>query len=180
MGLEDPGFLVVGHISKPHGTKGELFVRSLTDHPEGIYAPGVVLRPGSGDADEPDPDLPPLRVEAARPQRSGFVVSFAGIETRNEAELVRDQNLYVPFEQVAPLEEGEVFFHQLVGLRVETLDGAALGDVDDVLEVQASYMLEVHGADKEYMIPYRPEIVVEVDLDARRLVVDPPEGLLDL
>ena len=62
MGRDGPRFLAVGQVVKPHGIKGELLVLPLTDHPESTYTPGVVLRLGNADSEEPDPELPPLRL----------------------------------------------------------------------------------------------------------------------
>lgn len=180
MGREDPTFFVVGQINKPHGTKGELFVWPLTDHPEGIYAPGVVFRSSGPSGNAPDPDLPPLRIETIRSFRAGFLVCFGGVDTRNEAESLRNRYLYVPADDIAPLAEGEVFYHQLLGMTVVTVDGRTLGPVSEVFELSPSDILEVHGGGKQYMIPFTKEIIVEVDIDGDRLVIDPPDGLLDL
>ncbi|MGY8800123.1 MAG: ribosome maturation factor RimM [Longimicrobiales bacterium] len=180
MGRQDPKFLVVGHVNKPHGTKGELFIGPLTDHPEGIFVPGVVFRLGGKDDEQPDPDLPPLRIETVRPFQNGHLIVFAGVDDRNQADRLRNRYLFVPAEDVAPLAAGEVFFHDLIGMKVETVAGQELGEVAEIFELSPAHMLEVHGEKKEYMIPFTKEVVVEVDADASRLVVDPPDGLLDL
>lgn len=180
MGRQDPRFLVVGHLNKPHGTKGELFVWSLTDHPEGIYAPGVVLRLGPEDADEPDPDLPPLRIEKARPFRRGYIVAFGGVVDRNGAEALRGHYLFQSIDALEPLAEGEVYYHQLLGMEVVTVDGEHVGEVKELYELRPVNLLEVRRPHGSLMIPYVPHIVVEVDVDANRLTVDPPDGLLDL
>ena len=86
---EDPRFLVVGHFNKPHGTKGELFVWSLTDYPESVYAPGVLVFVADADGDEPDPKIGALRITAVRDFRNGFLVSFQGVADRNRAEELR-------------------------------------------------------------------------------------------
>jgi 16S rRNA processing protein RimM len=152
MGREDPRFLVVGHLSKPHGTKGELFVWPLTDHPESVFAPGVVLLLGGEDQNAPDPDLPPLRIEGARPFRRGMLITFGGVDDRDQAELMRGRYLFRSADELEPLAEGDVFYHQL----------------------------EVTGDHGQKMIPFLEHIVVEIDADAGRLVIDPPDGLLDL
>ena len=180
MGREDPSHLVVGHISKPHGNKGELFVWPLTDHPEGVYAPGVLLGLGDAEDDQPNPDLPPLRVEHARPFRRGFLVAFGGVTDRNHAELLRNRYLFREAEALEPLAEGEVFYHQLLGTEVVTTEGDPVGRVTEVYELQPADMLQVQGQDGEIMIPFLKEVVVEVDIDAGRIVIDPPDGLLDL
>lgn len=180
MGRTDPGFLVVGILDKVHGIKGAFFVRALTDHPESTFAPGVVLRMGDETGQSPDPDLPPLRVTSAQPHRHGFLMSFGGVETRNEAEVLRGRYLLRPMSELEPLEDGELFYHQLLGMEVVLVDGTRLGEVAEVYELEPSDLLEVRGQDKEYMIPFRDPVVVNVDVDAGKIVVDPPEGLLDL
>ena len=180
MGREDPRFLVVGHINKSHGTKGELFVWPLTDHPEGVYAPGVVLRLGDADSDDPDPDLPLLRIDAVRPHRKGYLVLFGGIEDRNQSDLMRGCYLFRETGELEPLAEGEVFYHQLLGMSVETTAGVPVGEVTEVYELSPAHLLDVRGPDREILVPFLKDVIVEVDKEARRIVIDPPEGLLDL
>jgi 16S rRNA processing protein RimM len=180
MGLQDPGYLVVGHLNKPHGIHGEFYVWPLTDHPERTFAPGVVLLLGEENADEPDPDLPPLRVVGSRPFQRGVLVQFGGVDDRNQAEALRGRYLFQRFEDVAPLEDGEVFYHQLLQMDVVTVDGIEVGRVTEVFELGPADLLEVHGPRGVVMIPYRPEIVVEVDTVEGRLTIAPPDGLLDL
>lgn len=180
MGRRDPDYLVVGHLNKPHGIHGEFYVWPLTDHPERAFAPGVVLLLGEADADEPDPDLPPLRVAECRPFQRGFLVHFGGIDDRNQAETLRGRYLFQSIQDVAPLEEGEVFYHQLLEMQVVTVDGIEVGRVTEVFELGPADLLEVRGANGVVMVPYRPEIVVEVDVAGGRLTIDPPDGLLDL
>jgi 16S rRNA processing protein RimM len=176
---EDPRFLVVGHLNKPHGTKGELFVWSLTDYPESVYAPGVLVHVADADGDEPDPEIGALRITAVRDFRNGFLVSFQGVADRNRAEELRGRYLMMPIEELAPLAEGELFYHQLLGMEVVTKDGRRLGEIAEVYELRPAAMLEVRGPEGDVMIPYLSHIVVETDAKEGRMVIDPPEGLLD-
>ncbi len=181
MGRDDPGFLVVGHVARVHGIKGEVFVHTLTDHPDASFASGVVLRLGDASGREPDADLPPVEVASTRPFKHGLLVSFVGFQGRGEAERVLSgRYLLREIEAIEPLGEGEVFYHQLLGCRVETVTGARLGEVREVYELAPSDLLEVRGEERTYLIPFRSEVVVSVDVEGGRLVVDPPEGLLDL
>lgn len=180
MGRSDPSHLVVGHLNKPHGIRGEFFVWPLTDHPESSFAPGVVLWLGDEDSDEPNYDLPPLRVESVRPFQKGFLIQFGGVEDRNGAEVLRGRYLLRAIEDLEPLAEGEVFHHQLLGMTVVTVDGQEVGTVGQVYELDPADLLEVNGPRGSVMIPFRAEIVREVDVDEARIVVDPPDGLLDL
>jgi 16S rRNA processing protein RimM len=176
----NPSFLVVGHINKPHGTKGELFVWPLTDHPESVYAPGVTVLVADSEGNEPDDTFSPMLIRAVRPFRNGWLVSLDGVMDRNASEELRGRYLLMPFEEIEPLAEGQVFYHQLLGMQVVTKDGTVLGEIAEVYELKPAAMLEVRGPSGEIMIPYLSHIVVEVDTDARRMVIDPPEGLLDL
>lgn len=180
MGRADPGFLAVGHLKRAHGILGELFVEALTDHPEGTFAPGVVLRVGDASGLEPDPALPPLRVVSARPHKGGFIAEFGGVESRSEAEALRGRYLLRATSELEAPEPGEYWQHELLGLEVVTVRGLRLGTVRVLYELAPADLLEVVDADREYLIPFREGIVVEVDLDGGRVVVDPPEGLLDL
>ncbi|MGD2047491.1 MAG: ribosome maturation factor RimM [Gemmatimonadota bacterium] len=171
---------MVGHLNKAHGTKGELFAWPLTDHPDSIYVPENVLQPGNLEGTEPDPDLAPLRVVSARPFKRGYLVSFAGVTDRNAAERLQGRYLFAEADAVEPLAEGEVFYHQLLGMEVVTVDGESIGTIREVYELRPAHLLEVLGPRGEVMIPFVRDIVLEVDAAAGRMVVDPPAGLLDL
>ncbi|MFQ5538622.1 MAG: ribosome maturation factor RimM [Gemmatimonadota bacterium] len=180
MAQPDPRFLAVGHLNKPHGTKGEIFVWPLTDHPEGVFVPGVVVYLGTGETGEPDPDLPPLRIAAVRPFRRGFLTSFGGVEDRAQAEALVGHYAMLAREDLAAREEGEVFYHELLGMEVCLVDGTVVGHIHEVYELRPADLLEVHGPAGEVMIPFLERLVVKLDVEGRRLTVDPPEGLLDL
>ena len=170
-----PEFLVVGHINKPHGTKGEVFVWPLTDHPGSTFAPGVVLQLGDESGDRPDPFRSPVEVETVRPFRRGFLVRFAGIVDRNGAELVRDLYLLRPFEEIERRAQGEVFYHELLEMQVETQDGQPIGRVVEVYEIRPHDMLQVEDSKgRMRLIPFSEQVIAEIDVDGRRLVIDPP------
>jgi 16S rRNA processing protein RimM len=174
-----PDFLVVGHVAKPHGTRGELTVQPLTDHPGDVFVPGVVLRPADAAGALPDPDLPPLRIDAARPFQRGWLVVFGGIDDRNAADLMRGRYLLIARALLPPLAEGEIFLHQLMGLEVVTVAGGRVGDVIEVYELRPANLMEVRGERGTVLIPFLENIVREVDVAGGRIVIDPPEGLLE-
>lgn len=180
MGRTQPTHLVVGVIKKAHGIGGEVYVWPLTDHPEGVFSPGVVLLSGGDEHDNPDPDRPPLRVDNVRTHQNGFLVHFGGVRTRNEAEALRGTWLFQEFDALAPLDEGEVFYHELLQLDVRLPDGQTLGSVQEVYEMQPSDMLEVRTPSGVVLIPFNADVVTEVDVEGGFLSIDPPEGLLDL
>jgi 16S rRNA processing protein RimM len=177
---EQPTHLAVGHVSRPHGVRGEVFVTPLTDHPESVFAPGVVLRAAAEEGETPDPDFPPLRVETVRPFQSGYLVRFGGVLDRSDAENLVRRYLVLPIEELAELDEGELFYHQLLGMRVRTVEGSELGEVQEVYDLEPAPLLEVRAHGRTLLIPLTERIIREVDAETRCIVIDPPEGLLDL
>jgi 16S rRNA processing protein RimM len=180
-GSPAPPWVVVGHVNRPHGARGEFFLWSLTDHPEATFVPGIQLRVSDPSGDEPDPLFPPLEIESVREYRRGYLVRFRGLDDRDRAELIRDRYLMRPFAETEPLEEGEIFYHQLLGLTAYTRDGKRIGRVLEVYPLRPVDLLEVaRDSGESLLIPFRREIVVEWDLATGRLILDPPEGLLEL
>lgn len=175
-----PDHLVVGHITKPHGTRGELFVLPLTDHPDTVFAPGQPLLLGDGEG-APAGDAPSVVVETVRPFKRGLLVGFEGVARREDAEALARLYLLAPADALPPLDDDEVFYHELLGMLVETADGHVVGRVREVYETDPHHLLEVVGDDgKARLVPFAARIVMQVDRSGRRLVIDPPEGLLDL
>lgn len=177
--IPEPAYLVVGHVSRAHGTRGELVVTSLTDRPAATFAVGKRVLVGDEEG-EAGPSSAGLTVESVRPHRDAMLVKFEGVGTRTEAELLRGRYLLVPSSEVAAPAEDEVFYHQLLGLRVETTSGEQVGRVREVFETEPDHLLEVKGSGRVHLVPFSRRIVRRVDLDGGRLVIDPPEGLLDL
>ena len=180
MGRDGPRFLAVGHIVKPHGIKGEFLVLPLTDHPQSTYRPGVMLHLGSVDSANPDPGLPDLKLEQVRPYRNGYIASAGGITDRNDAERLRGHYLFREVSALEPLGDGEFFYHQLLGMKVQTNIGTVVGEVTEVYELDPNDILCVQGHEGEIMIPFSKEIVLQVNADEKCIVIDPPDGLLDL
>jgi len=79
-----------------------------------------------------------------------------------------------------PLGDGEFFYHQLLGMKVQTNIGTVVGEVTEVYELDPNDILCVQGHEGEIMIPFSKEIVLQVNADEKCIVIDPPDGLLDL
>lgn len=170
--------LLVGTVGRPHGVVGEVKVVPETDDPERLRA---LERVFVGDAPERAVER---AVEGLRfqPTRRGLtaLVRLAGIAGRDAADLLRGLNVYAAEDDLPPLDEGEVFLHDLIGLAVVTDEGEAVGTVTDVLTGGAQPLLVVKRDGKpDALVPDVDEIVTDVDLDAERITIRPPEGLLD-
>jgi 16S rRNA processing protein RimM len=121
----------------------------------------------------------PLTIERSRGYHREWLVKFAGADGREALEPWRGLFLAVPSERLTPPAEGEVYLHELAGFSVRLPDATPLGLVSAVYEMPAGPMIEVQGPQREFLLPYRKEFVREVDRAGRRLVVTPPEGLIE-
>lgn len=171
-------FLVVGTVRRPHGIRGEVSVSVDTDRPSTVYRAGRVLHVGDA---EGRPGAQRLTLEKVRPFKGGMLVKFREIETLDaQVESLRGATLLLPAEEAPPLAEGEVYYHQLVGVRV-LAGGREVGSIRAVLELPGSITLAVTrpGA-RELLIPFVREWIRRLDVAAGELELDPPEGLLEL
>jgi 16S rRNA processing protein RimM len=175
-----PDRLTVGRIGKPQGLRGEVSIEVRTDVPELRFAAGSVL------LTEPE-ERGPLTVESTRDQNGRLVVAFAGVGDRSQAELLRNTLLQVDAADLPESDDPDVFHDtQLVGLAADLVGGDRLGEVTDVLHLPHGDVLVVRrratatGTATEVLVPFVKAIVPFVDLSEGRLVVDPPDGLLDL
>jgi 16S rRNA processing protein RimM len=169
--------LLVGIVSRAHGLRGELAVDVRTDSPEERFAPGSVLiarRPGSPDG--------VLTVESSRPHSGRLLVRFVEVPDRDAAEALRGTRLVIGTGELAPPDDPEEFHvHQLEGLRVELEDGSVVGTVREVVHGPGGELLVVARTDlPDALVPFVMAIVPTVDLDGGRVVLTPPEGLLDI
>jgi 16S rRNA processing protein RimM len=173
---DDDDLLVVGRIGKPQGVRGEVTVQVRTDDPDVRFAPGSVLHTDP-------PERGPVTVAAGRWQNGRLVLALEGIGDRTAAETLRETLLQVDARTLPPPEDEDEFHdHVLRGMAAELVDGSALGEVVDVLHLPHGDVLVVRRADTgtEVLVPFVKAMVPVVDVAARRLRVDPPEGLLDV
>jgi 16S rRNA processing protein RimM len=165
---------VVGRIARAHGIRGQVIVNLETDFPEQRFRPGAELFVDRRGAVEPL-TLTTVRFHQGRP-----IVGFAGVERIEEAQALAGLDLRVPAERLAQLPSGMFYRHDLVGCRVETAAGALVGVVKSV-EGSASVSRLVVAEDRgEILIPLVSQICTAIDVNAKRIVVEPPDGLLDL
>ncbi|TVR63362.1 MAG: 16S rRNA processing protein RimM [Gemmatimonadales bacterium] len=177
---DPPEWMVVGFLSRCHGTRGQLMCQSLTDRPDHVFQVDREFRVADAAGEEPDEFFPPAILEGARPHQNGFIVSLRGLEDRSQAEFLKGRYLLLPFDEIAEPEAGEFFYHELLGMTVATAAGQELGVIREVYPMDPADLLFVSDGEKETLIPFRREWFVEMDRAGGRLVVDPPEGLLDL
>jgi 16S rRNA processing protein RimM len=165
---------VVGRIARPHGLRGQVIVNPETDFAEQRFRSGAVLWIRSGAGPER------LIVSTARFQGGRPVIGFEGMSSIDEVERLAGLEVRVPEDALTPLEPGRYYEHQLAGCSVVTASGDMIGTVAKVEGGAGGSRLVVDGRRGEILIPFAVEICIAVDVGARRIVIDPPEGLLDL
>ena len=154
-----------------HGIKGAVKVKFFTETPEYYLSVKSFLIENEG-------KLRNLNISRILPSKDGWIIFFKEIECREDAEKKKGCRLLLPDNQLKPLEVDEYFLYQLIGCRVEDQNGIFLGKVTNFLETGANNVYEVSDGRKEFMVPDVPHVVLEMDLEKKRLVIDPLPGLI--
>jgi len=173
----DPGWdalALVGRVARAHGNRGEVIVNPETDFVDRRFRAGAELSARRGGRVER------LRIASVRMHAGRPVIAFEGVETMDDAEALAGVELRVPVDDLERLPAGMFYRHDLVGCRVETVAGTRVGEVTAVEGELGASRLVVSAEGGEVLIPLAEAICVRIDIAARRVVVDPPDGLLDL
>jgi 16S rRNA processing protein RimM len=165
---------LVGRVARAHGNRGQVIVDPVTDFPDERFSPGAILFIRRAHRVEP------VTIEAVRFHRGRPILGLIGIDTMSAAEALAGAELRVSAETLRPLPGGSFYRHDLVGCLVETKQGARVGEVTSVEGDATGSRLVVRGRSGEILIPLAEGICVEVDVAAKKIVVDPPDGLMEL
>ncbi len=172
--------VVLARLVKVRGNRGELAAEPMSHRVERLEElEEVVLRTPEGTLLEPGS----FQVEEVWRHAGRVIFKFQGIDSISEAERLRGAHVCVPGSSLEPLPAGEYYHSDLVGCRVVLrAGGEQIGVVSGLIEQGETAVLEIDtgGSRGPVLIPLARAICVEIDVDARRIVVDPPEGLLDL
>jgi 16S rRNA processing protein RimM len=166
----EPVFLVVGKLRRPHGVLGEILMDVVTDFPERL-ASGVTVFIGN--------DHQPFHITSCRWHQDCLLIAFQEIRDREEAGALRNSLVYVRADEIPPLEDGEYYHHELIGLEVREETGAYFGVVTGILETGANDILVVtlqNGA--EVLLPITDEVILNVNLKDGEVLVHLLPGLL--
>ena len=167
--------ILIGVVARTQGNRGEVIVNSETDFPEDRFQVGAKLRTKYRDGSEGELEVTSMRMHQGRP-----VLGLAGIASMNDAERLAGLELRIDAAAAnEPLPDGEYYQRDLIGCLVVTEDGEKVGRVTAVEGDRGQSRLVVTGGRAEVLIPLADEIC-QVDVTAKRIVVRPPAGLLDL
>jgi len=172
----EPNYLVLGEILRPHGIRGEMKMKIFTDHPERLINELKTIYLG----DKPTEDnADKYKLKSARFHKEALLITLKGVADRNDAETLRGKKVMVDIDNAVPLEEGEYYLHQLIGLSVQTDDHVELGTIREVIETGANDVYVVKGRKfGEILLPAHEETIINIDFEAKMVTMKLPEGLL--
>ena len=172
--VNEDDLISVARIARPQGRNGEVIANLLTDFPERFASleRAYIKRE--------DGQLLVLDLESSRTHKGRVALKFAGYDSINRAEELRNARVMVSPDQLIELPEDTYFDFDLVGCDVTDTDGQPLGRVEEIHDYGAAPLLLVRNDQREIMIPLALSICVEIDTERKKIVVNPPEGLLDL
>ena len=166
--------LLVGRVARAHGNRGQVIVNLETDFPEERFAVGRVLEVRQGGRSER------RRIASVRFHQGRPVIALDGIETMNDAEALAGAELSVAASELAPLPEGTFYRHDLVGCEVRDMTGRVVGTVSGVEGPRDRSLLAIDTAKGQVLMPLVAEFCVKVVPSARVIVINPPDGLIEV
>ncbi|MCI0389767.1 MAG: ribosome maturation factor RimM [Acidobacteria bacterium] len=172
--VNEDDLVSVARIARPQGHRGEVIADLLTDFPERFASlDRVYIKRADG-------RLLVLDLESSRTHKGRVALKFAGYDSINRAEELRDARVMVSRDRLIELPDDTYYDFDLIGCEVAGADGQQLGRVEEIKNYGAAPLLLVRDGKREHLIPLVLSICVEIDTEQKRIVVNPPEGLLDL
>ncbi|MBY7143656.1 ribosome maturation factor RimM [Virgibacillus sp. NKC19-3] len=164
----------IGKIINTHGIHGEVKVMRITDFEE-RFAVGETVYAVKEDGKQVE-----LVITAHRIHKGYDLIFFKGFGTINEVEHLKGTQLKITEGQLTELGENEFYYHEIIGCDVYTVDGGVLGEIKEILSPGANdvWVVKQPGG-KDILIPYISDVVIEIDVKAQNVVIEPMEGLLD-
>lgn len=171
---ETNGLILIGRISGTHGIRGQVRVVPFSGDS------GSITRLRTLMLSAPDGKYDSYEIAGAIEHKKRALVTLKGFDDINRVLPLVGRDVYIRRDQLQPLPEGEYYWCDLVGLDVVTEEGETLGELADILETGGNDVYVVKCGERELLIPATTDVVLQVDLDNRKMVVRPLEGLLDL
>ncbi|HVR38191.1 MAG TPA: ribosome maturation factor RimM [Thermoanaerobaculia bacterium] len=168
--------IAVGIIRKAHGVRGEASVEPWTDSPDRFEELEVVTLVSPDETQTRE-----MRIESSRAHAGRALVKFEGIDSPEDVTPLQNWTVEIPESAARPLDEDEYFLHDLVGLTLVDANGNERGIVIDAYEGGGGVLLNVKRANgREFEVPFAAEICTSIDREARKMIVNLPEGLDDI
>lgn len=165
----NPEYLTIGQVLAPWGVAGEAKVAIITDFPERFALLDQVYL---GD------DLTPYKLSSARLYKHFVLLKFVGVDSPEAVKELGGAEVRIPQSQAMPLQPGEYYEHQIIGLDVVTEEGQSLGQVTEILYTGGNEVYVVQGGGREVLIPAIKSVISEISLEKGRITIHVMEGLL--
>ncbi len=169
--LNESKLICVGALAGAFGVRGEVRLKSFTSNPDDIenYAPLFTENGGRS-----------FEIVITGRLKNGFAARLSGVVKKEQADDLKGTKLFVPRDRLPSLQEDEFYYSDLIGMIVYDTGGNEIGKVQAVLNHGAGDLLEIHGENLKMsvIIPFTKEAVPTVDIVSRRIVTDPPDGLI--
>ena len=162
--------LVVGRIGRAHGVIGEATIEVRTDDADLRFAVGNEVRLENGKK---------LIIKSSRWHNQVLLLSFDGITDRNQIEELRDQLISAEVDTSA-MAPGEYHYQQLIGSQVFLQSGDQVGVVGEIVKLPGQDLLSIDKGGSQVLVPMVKQIIISIDVAAKKIVINPPEGLLDV
>ncbi len=162
----------VGRVVKPHGVRGAVKIFPYGDTLGQFSAGDTLIFVTSDGAAERE-----ITLVSLGGRKQGYIGIFEELKDLDQAREMAGKELFVPEDRLPALPDGEYYHYQLIGLRVETRKGEDLGAIRSILETGSNDVYVVEKEGKEILVPAIEDVIVEVDLEVKKMTVDLPEGL---
>jgi 16S rRNA processing protein RimM len=169
-----PSFIAIARIARTRGNRGEVLADLYTDFPDRFN----LLREVWLESEDGHRQL--MALEDSWEHQGRRVLKFAGVNDISSAEAYVNLWVEIPADQAMPLPEGTYFDHDLIGCSVQDTCGNRIGIVSEVLHTAGNSCLVVKDLDREFLIPAVESICIRISTREKQILVDPPEGLMDL
>ncbi len=166
--------LLAGEVVRPHGLDGRLKIRSYAQSEKSFLQSGVIfLKPRSGGTRA-------FTVSSVKPHKNNLLLTLKGLDSLEEAEEYRGAAVFIRRDSLVQEEKDEYFWFDLIGLEVYLDTGKYIGTIHHILPTGSNDVYVVREGETEVLVPAIHDVVKEIDLDARKMIITEMEGLLDL
>jgi len=166
--------ILIGHVIRPHGIAGLLRIVSYAQSKETFFQAGSVFM------DRGHNEIEERKVIDIKPHGSSYLLRISDINSIEQAENFKTAKIYMRKDSLIKTDEDEFFYYELLGLNVYLTTGQYLGAVKDVFPTGSNDVYVVEGQGKEFLIPAIHQVIKEINIAEKRMVISPLKGLLDL
>lgn len=166
--------ILIGHVIRPHGIAGLLRIVSYAQSLE------TFLQAGSVFMDRGNNEFEERKVIDIRPHGSSFLLRLSGLNSIEQTEIFKAAKIFIRKDSLIKKDEDEFFYYELLGLNIYSITGQYLGVVKEIFPTGSNDVYVVEGQGKEFLIPAIHQVIKEINIAQKRMVISPIKGLLEL